>query len=506
MKPSIMIVFIITSVIMGGLFMSVTAEGAESASGMVPVDPKVPARGSYLNVFPENDKYQRTFGEEYLYALHMSWKNQDAAKPPSIFLDGDSTIAGAYITDVAYLPQNILLTQLRLRGFEANITNLSVSGTTVAQFHLSDENIKVAQCIIISFGINDTEPVDEFIKIYREKLAHIRSLRSYMQTAIVIKISNAVGDTSHKRDETQAWPQRQALRQAARDYQCFYFDTAGYIADARNGAGGTWNDAVKPSTPITPGWMDDPFRTDSNFLDPVSFGNTVHPLEIANSWIWGRLADAMAVPGMQNFALNNFQNLGSLNQRNGDELPTNYPFGITVSRAAGSAAKWPIDGMVMTVRAPDGITAQYLTSWESETSLVSIRTSKSAAKGWGTWSSASGNSGKTSVIYMSPKFQNSWVDGASDGGARIAKRDEFVYFQGNISGGTLTPGKLLFTLPEGYRPFNEVTTVVCVGGTSRDEIVILLIGKNGNVTLQKPPTTSQIYLDGISFITSAGLF
>ncbi len=491
-------------VIVGGVLMSDVAESAEV--GMVPVDPKNPAKGSYLNIFPENDKYQRTFGEEYLYALHMSWKNQDAAKPPAIFLDGDSTIAGAYITDGAYLPQNILLTQLRQRGFEANITNLSVSGTTVAQFHVSDENIKAAQCIIISFGINDTEPVDEFIKIYREKLAHIRSLRTYMQTAIVIKISNAVGDTSHKRDETQAWPQRQALRQAARDYQCFYFDTAGYIADARNGAGGTWNDTVKPSAPITPGWMDDPFRTDPNFHDPVSFGNTVHPLEIANSWIWGRLADALAVPGVRNYAFNNLQNLGSMSQRNGEELPSAYPYGISVCRAAGSAVKWPIDGMVMTVRAPDGITVQYLTSWETAASQVSIRTSKTGGTAWGTWTAANGGSAKAPAAFMSPKFQNSWVDGATDGGARIAKRDEFVYFQGNITSGTLTPGTLLFTLPEGYRPFNQVTTVVCAGGVARDEFVVLLITKNGNVTLQKPPKTAQIYLDGVSFITSEGLF
>ena len=46
-----------------------------------------------------------------------------------------------------------------------------------------------------------------------------------------------------------------------------YKRQAGYLADARNGASGTWNDTLKPSIPLTPGWMDDPFRTDPNFHD-----------------------------------------------------------------------------------------------------------------------------------------------------------------------------------------------------------------------------------------------
>ena len=492
--------------ILGAAFTARAADGNDAALHLRPVDPQTPTRGSYLDVFPETDRYQRTFGEEYLYALHQSWRRQDAAKPPVIFLDGDSTIIGAYITDAAYLPHNALLTQLRLRGFDAAITNLAVSGTTVAQFHLTDANISAAQCIVISFGINDTESADDFIKCYRDKLAHIRSLRSYLQTAVVIKISNAVGDTTHKRDETQAWPQRQALRQAARDYQCFFFDTAGFLADARNGASGTWNDAVKPSVPLTPGWMDDPFRTDPNFHDPLSFGNTVHPLELANAWIWGRLADALAVPGVRSFAFNNVQNLGALNPRNGAEGPSAYPYGITVSRTSGGAAAWPLDGMVMTVRSPDGMAVQYLTSRENDGSQLSIRTGNAAGTGWGPWAAASGPRGKTPVSYLSPLFQNAWKDGLSDGGARVAKRDEVVFFQGNLSGGALAPGTLLFTLPEGYRPFNEVTTVTCVGGAARDELVVLLIHKNGDVTLQKPPQTAHLYLDGVSFVTHAGLF
>ena len=497
---------LLSAALLLGAAPAAAADGAEPAPRMRPVDPQLPARGSYLDVMPETDRHQRTFGEEYLYALHQSWRRQDSAQPPVIFLDGDSTIIGAYITDGAYLPHNSLLTQLRLRGFDAAITNLAVSGATIAQFHLSDANISAAQCIIISFGINDTEPVDAFVKSYRDQLAHIRSLRSYLQTAVVIKVSNAVGDTTHKRDETQAWPQREALRQAAREYQCFYFDTAGFLADARNGASGTWNDALKPSAPITPGWMDDPFRTDPNFYDPLSFGNTVHPLELANAWIWGRLADALAVPGVRSFAFNNVQNLGSLNPRGSTESPAAYPYGITVSRAAGGAGAWPLDGMVMTVRSPDGMTVQYLTPREGNESQLSIRTGNAAGTGWGTWAAASGQRGKTPVAYLSPQFQNAWADGVSDGGARIVKRDEVVYFQGNLSGGALAPGTLLFTLPEGYRPFNEVSTVSCVGGVARDELAVLLVHKNGDVTLLKPPRTAQLYLDGISFVTRAGLF
>ena len=496
----------ILAAILGAALAARAADDSGAALHLRPVDPQTPARGSYRNVFPETDRYQRTFGEEYLYALHQSWRRQDAAKPPVILLDGDSTIIGAYITDAAYLPHNALLAQLRLRGFDAAITNVAVSGATVAQFHLTDANICAAQCIVISFGINDTEPADAFIACYRDKLAHIRSLRSYLQTAVVIKISNAVADTTHKRDETQAWPQRQALRQAARDYQCFFFDTAGYLADARNGASGTWNDALKPSAPLTPGWMDDPFRTDPNFHDPLSFGNTVHPLELANAWIWGRLADALAVPGMRSFAFNNLQNLGALDPRNGADAPSAFPYGITVSRAPGGAAAWPLDGMVMTVRSPDGMAVQYLTSRENDGSQLSIRTGNAAGTGWESWATAGGSRGKTPVSFLSPPLQNAWKDGISDGGARVVKRDDVVFFQGNLSGGALAPGTLLFTLPEGYRPFNEVTTVTCVGGAARDELVVLLVHKNGDVTLQKPPQTAHLYLDGVSFVTHAGLF
>ena len=56
-------------------------------------------------VFPETDRYQRTFGEEYLYALHQSRRRQDAAKrrrdpakPPRtahLYLDGVSFVTRA---------------------------------------------------------------------------------------------------------------------------------------------------------------------------------------------------------------------------------------------------------------------------------------------------------------------------------------------------------------------------------------------------------------------------
>ena len=64
-----------------------------------------------------------------------------------------------------------------------------------------------------------------------------------------------------------------------------------------------------------------------------------------------------------------------------------------------------------------------------------------------------------------------------------------------LSVGTTTAGTVLFTLPAGFRPVNNV---ICLVGTETSEC-LLLIGPNGNVTIQRYVSGSYLMLNTVSF-------
>lgn len=366
------------------------APGAEMVGPgniMVPVDEADVSRGYHRYPFVE-DAGRITFGEEYLQALHKKFRDAQGGPRPYIYLDGDSTIEGyaaLYGTpgdnalDDDHKPHNIIAKALRRRGHYVGVVNRAVSGSGIAAFHLSNADIDDADGIVISFGINDTigaggtyATVEDWIAVYRSKLAAIRARRNVHQCSIIIKTSSHVSVTLEGRDETQAWMQRKALRQAARDYQCAFFDTPAYWSDVRSnsntgvGITGVWNDATPFPTLLQDGLMDDPYRTVPALLDADKYGSAIHPLALMNVWIWERIADFLAPPGMRRYATNSVFADGSSKSVSASDRPWAYDLGITYSRAPSSVG-FPIDGAVTTLRTPDKVTHQTLMAYKHST-------------------------------------------------------------------------------------------------------------------------------------------
>lgn len=115
----------------------------------------------------------------------------------------------------------------------------------------------------------------------------------------------------------------------------------------------------------------------------------------------------------------------------------------------------------------------------------------------------SGNTWRINDLYITPEawttptLQNSWV--AYSGGFNAAQYSKtgtgWVYLRGLIRDGTTTGGTLLFTLPTGYRPINEMLfSVANSSGYSR-----VNIRSTGDVIVAVCPGNDWQSLDSISF-------
>lgn len=375
---------------------------------MVPVSQEVPSLGYHRYPFVE-DEGKAWFGMEYLYPLHKAWKDVSI---PAIYLTGDSTIYGTGITEEFAKPENLLLTSIRQRGFEATVTNKAVPSTTTLDFdsQMSNAEIDAATAVLVGFGINDSfappsvipvvengiivngapthASLDAFIAAYRAILVRIRGRRSELETTIIIKTPNAVSDTSHSRDETQAYAQRRALRKLARDFKCVLIDTPMFVSDVRPNQNINQSDTVGPTgkwsgaTQIAPGWMDDPFREAGFYYDPNSFGNAVHPLEIANAWIWGVVAECICGP-FRWLAKNNWTN-NAVTQAQAAWNPDAYGYGATTYRATIGNG-WPVDGIVHTIKDTTGNGIQIVYGYTESVPNINFRTAVNATSwsGWG---------------------------------------------------------------------------------------------------------------------------
>jgi parallel beta-helix repeat protein len=88
------------------------------------------------------------------------------------------------------------------------------------------------------------------------------------------------------------------------------------------------------------------------------------------------------------------------------------------------------------------------------------------------------------LVWSAPSLLNGWSNVAAETPAGYTiNSNGFVQLEGNIGGGTITPGTVLFTLPAGYRPvapqFVPIVTYT-ISGTGYGALEILA---NGNVEL-----------------------
>lgn len=198
---------------------------------------------------------------------------------------GSTTITadnGGQVADANFESQVLLSEYLiRAKGIRNDmvLTNRAIGGTQVSDMSaLQDIDTAggTTDIFFIKYGINDAAAgLAGFASNLRSKLSAIRASSGYATVdnlAIVLVGPNATYDPGHGRSSTWYEQLRGIYVQAARDYQCAYFDTYAYLRDidwAATAAGG--------------------LMMTNDFAD----GQAVHPKEIMQDMIWGGLVDQM---------------------------------------------------------------------------------------------------------------------------------------------------------------------------------------------------------------------
>ena len=101
------------------------------------------------------------------------------------------------------------------------------------------------------------------------------------------------------------------------------------------------------------------------------------------------------------------------------------------------------------------------------------------------------------AAWIAPTLLNGWVDFAGGfAAAGYRKTGRVVYIQGFIKSGTTTINTVLFTLPTGYRPADELVFTTL---TSPNALMRLDVLANGDVVLKMTASATWLVLGPISF-------
>jgi len=380
-----------------------------------------------LNTYADLHKYM--IGREYLYRVDLRLQVSNfGATNLGVFLYGDSTITGSAIINSANLLQNLLPQLGNKKGLMCGltVTNRGIAGSDVSSLSVIPDLSTTTDFAIIKYGINDgLNPANTrlatFSSTLRSKLAAIRGATNgdLPHLAILLVGPNATASDTDGRNEQWYEQLRGLYVQAARDYNCAYFDTYAFLKDAR------------PSSGL---WMD------ANTIG----GQTnvpIHPNDTMQQWIWGAIMDfVFPHTAMSPYRGNHLQNLPQLVKKYVfGNVPDDYDFGITMSRAL-TADSWPKDGMVITNKQVNGPTVQTLIP---TTPGVQVYQRQGNTTNWGIWYA------EDTII---PTLLNSWVAFAAGQDAKAIKGGKIVVVNALLKSGTITNGTTLFVLPAGWRP------------------------------------------------------
>jgi lysophospholipase L1-like esterase len=391
-----------------------------------------------INSYANNQAGPYLIGKEYQY--HLYNKLIAGGTGIGIFAYGDSTVAGGNGESSQLLIQNLFPNLGYWAGLPQplNVTNQAVGGTSWQDFATSgvfaDVNGGTADVILIKYGINDgsltySTRLDETVSTMRTQLAAIRALGNGTldNLTIILVGPTSTSDTPNQRDEYWYEQLRGAYVQAARDYQCLYFDSYAYLQDSRHANG--WD-------------MDNPYG------DTVGEGIAVHPLNERLLWFWPAVFRSMFGWDETRFwGLNNFINLSgnwSAGNTTAATVPSSYGFGISIYRAT-TGNGFPIDGVLINVRQADGASMQTLFPFaDANRTQIPKRLAYITGDSWTQWTG----------IANAMSLQNSWVAFGSsfDEPKYILGEDNIVTCTGLIKSGTTTAGTTIATLPAGYRP------------------------------------------------------
>lgn len=404
------------------------------------------------------NQFRISYGQEYLYRIY---KRMELDQQAGIFLFGDSTMQSGNGESTGYGTGPLVEEMFLRSGLNVKITNRGVSGSSMYQMNAVPDISANSDLFIIKYGINDGftpgtgDRFANFATAMRAKLAEIRSnaMGGKNDLSIILVGPNATNDSQHTRDAKWYEKLKGIYLQAARDYQCAYFDTYAYMPDVKNSANYS---------------MDDPFGN----------GQSVHPLNTMQCWIWGGVIKTFfGYLETEKYRNNNFVNASSASG-----APTNTATLLNFNRGwsayrATVANGWLFEGTVVTFRSPDGIGFQELVSYVNLGSKIIRRTWNTSTNTWNAWSGIGAG--------LTPA--SGWV-ATGQPEARIST-DGLVTISAKLTGGTTATGTSILTgLPAYMRPAaekrfaqtNDNGTHTCVGVSATGNI--FLVGTTTDAT------------------------
>lgn len=419
------------------------------------------AVGGYTQHNLYGNGFKESYGQEYLYRICQRFFLGQQA---NIFLFGDSTVEGKTGEDTAYNPTQLVFDMFQEAGLNVSITNLGAGGTRWDQMNAIPYITATSDLFIIKYGINDASKPgneDRLVKIatsMRQQLAAIRAATNGDKNSlsIIIMGPNSTNDTQHNRDAIWYEKLRGIYINAAREFQCAYFDTYGFMPDVRNSAGYS---------------MDDPFST----------GQSVHPRNTMQCWIWGKMIDTFFSQRVtEKWRNNRFINAPSTSGTpNVATVLTNYTKGLSSYRAT-VAAGWLFEGVVLTFRSSDDAGLQRLISFDKLGSKAIQRTWNTTTGTWNGWTGT--------AVGLTPA--NNWT-ATTTPEARISA-EGLVTISAKLTGGTTTNGtQVLSGLPAYMRPPAEKRFAI-----TNDSGTHTAIGVNA--------TSGNIFLVGTTTDATAG--
>lgn len=310
------------------------------------------------------DAFRISYGQQYLYRISERFRLDQQAQ---IFLFGDSTVQGGNGEDPPFSTGTLVFDMFQAAGLNVNIVNRGVAGSSVYQMDAIPYISPSSDLFIIKYGINDGgtpgsgDRLTNFATALRSKLTQIRNNAGMNTLSIILVGPNSTNDTQHNRDALWYEKLRGIYMQAAKDFQCAYFDTYGYMSDVKGTAGYA---------------MDNPFGN----------GQGVHPMNTMQCWIWGAVIESFfSHIAIEKYRNNVFLNVPSVSgSPNVATVLTNYRKGITVYRAT-TASGWPFEAAVLTQRSADDVGFQKLISFDKVYSKCIQRTWNTATGSWNSW-------------------------------------------------------------------------------------------------------------------------
>lgn len=438
----------------------------------------LPETGGFHQLNTYADEYQITTSREYAFRIY---KRLSIGGKCNVFVYGDSTIEGYVappsVLPAAFRPEFLLKAILEDQGFpDVSVTNRGISGTSWGNFLTGGTDrygnaftpigdlATQPDLFIIKYGANDGVPLVPGESV----AARLTRMAAFMRTALTTLRANANGtfnnltillmgpnsmnDSPNGRNEQWFEQVRQVYVTFAREFGCVYFDTYGYLKDARRSAG---------------------LSMDDGFFD----GRAIHPLDLMCAWIWGgAVKEIFPTESLEPWATNGFRSIrGAVGNPLSSKTPDQYRYGLTYE-VGQTTNGFPATGLLETRRQADGYAIQKL-----YTLATLRRVGTRYAANASTWDSSwMGIEVLGGVTYF-----NGWGSFGSNPVITYRSQEGICVLQGAVSGGTVAPAILCMKLAAPFLPVAVAFSVLPTNsGTSRVDILL-----DGSVVLYNPDAT-----------------